>query len=83
MSNEIKKTGMTPEAEEGIGGGEVQGVTELKTVIVKLRDGHGQEMVKIGLVVPEGDLYWLDERATNLRPAQAWVRRQVKRLLGG
>lgn len=76
-----KKTGATPIVEEGIGGGEVLGVVELKTVMVKIRDGHGQEVTKLVVVVPGGDIYFLDDKAIG-KPAQKWVRSGVLKALG-
>jgi len=79
---ETKKTGATPIVEEGLGGGEILGVVETKTVMVNLRDGHGKEMVKLAIVVPGGDVYFLDESAVKVKAAQSWVRNGVLKKLG-
>lgn len=77
-----KKTGATPIVEEGLGGGEVLGVAETKTVMLKLRDGHGKEMVKFAYVVPGGEVYFIDEASVKLKPAQSWVKAGVLSKLG-
>ena len=66
---------------EGVGGGEILGVAETKLVMVNLRDGHGQNMVKLAVVVPGGDIYFLDDKTVG-KPAQAWVRKGILRKLG-
>ena len=80
-AEKIRKTGATPIAEGDVGGGEILGVVEIKPVMVKLRDGHGKEMVKIGLVIPGGDLYFIDEKTIS-KQAQSWVRNGVLKKLG-
>ncbi len=77
-----KKTGATPLAEELLGGGEIIGVIETKTVMVRLRDGHGKEMVKLAIVVPGGEVYFLDESAVKVKQAQTWVKKGVLSKLG-
>jgi hypothetical protein len=81
METEIKKTGATPIIEEGVGGGEVLGVVEVKHVMIKLRDGHGKDMVKLAFVIPGGDVYFLEEKVIG-KPAQQWVRNAVLKALG-
>lgn len=76
-----KKTGATPIVEEGIGGGEILGVIELKPVMVKLRDGHGQEVTKLAIVVPGGEVYFINDTAIG-KPAQKWVKAGVLKALG-
>lgn len=82
METQNKKTGTTPLVEGGLGVGEVIGVVEVKQVMIKLRDGHGREMTKLALVVPGGEIYFLDDRTVNTKPAQGWVKSAVISKLG-
>jgi hypothetical protein len=77
----IKKTGATPIIEENVGGAEVIGVVELRAIMVKLRDGNGVEMVKMGFQVPGGEVYFLDEKIIS-KPAQTWVKNGIVKKLG-
>ncbi len=81
METEVKKTGTTPLVTEGLGGGEVKGVAELKLVMVKYRDGHGIEAIRLAFVTPDGEVYFLDDRAVNLKPAQTWLKNGVAKAL--
>ncbi len=76
-----KKTGATPEVEDGIGGGEVLGVAELKTILVKYRDGHGVEAVRAALVFPDGTTHFIDEKSIT-KPVQNWLKRGSLKKLG-
>lgn len=78
----VKKTGTTPEVIEGTNAGEINGVIELKTVLVKLRDGHGKEMVKMAIVIPGGEVYFIKDSAIDLQ-AQTWVKKGILAKLGG
>ncbi len=64
-----------------MGGGEVLGVADLKTVMVKLRDGHGVEQIKIAIVAADGSVYFLDDKNI-MKPAQNWVKSGVLQKLG-
>jgi len=75
----IKKIGTTPEIEEATGGAEILGVIEPRSVMVKMRDGNGIETVKMGFVVPGGELYFLEEKS--FKQAQKWVRNGVLKKL--
>ena len=79
-----KKTGMTPAVEDGYTAGKLEGLIELKCVLVKFVDGRGQEGVKIGFVLPgkDGDVYFLDTRNTSMRPAQTWLKKAIQKRLG-
>lgn len=78
-----KKTGATPLPEGAPGGsGEVLGVLEIRPVIIKLRDGYGKDQVRIALVVPGGEVYYLDDAALRRNSAQAWVKKGVLDALG-
>jgi len=74
---ENKKTGATPEVIEGIGGGEILGVIKTQLVMVNLRDGHGQSMVKLAIVVPGGEIHFLEDKVIG-KPAQSWVKRGIQ-----
>ena len=80
-AQDSKKTGATPAVEEGIGGGEVLGVAETKIVIVRLRDGHGQEMIKLAVVSPDGATNFFEDKVLG-KPVQAWVKKGILRFLG-
>lgn len=82
QEQEIKKTGATPIVEDGIGGGELHGVVEVKQVLAKFRDGHGREMVRLAIVVPGGEVYFLDDRAMNTKPAQSWLKNAILKKMG-
>jgi hypothetical protein len=75
--DQYQKTGATPLPEEDLSGARVLGIKEIKTAIVKMRDGFGKEMIKIVLVIPGGEIYYLNENAVSLRPAQAWAKRDI------
>ena len=76
-AQKVTKTGATPVEESADEAGKVLGVVETKTVLVNLRDGYGKEMVKLAVVVPGGEVYFLDEAAIKTKPAQAWVKTAV------
>jgi hypothetical protein len=76
----IKKTGATPAIEENVGGADILGVVEIKPVMVKMRDGHGVEMVKMGFLVPGGEVYFLEEKV--VKQAQNWVKKGVLKKVG-
>lgn len=78
----MKKKVNTIASEGASAGGEVLGVAELKPVMVKLRDGYGEEMVKIALIAPDGAVYFTDEDAMKIKPAQQWVKNAVLEKLG-
>ncbi len=83
----LKKTGSTPlpdqESAEALGPGEVLGITEVKTIICKLREGSGSRpLVKFAFVIPGGEVYFLDDQAARMKPAQQWVKKQILRKLG-
>ena len=59
----------------------VEAYTEVKHVMIKLRDGHGKDMVKLAFVIPGGDVYFLEEKVIG-KPAQQWVRNAVLKALG-
>jgi hypothetical protein len=67
---------------EGIGGGKIIGVIRADLVLVSLRDGHGQSMVKLAIMVPGGETYFLDDKMIG-KPAQKWVRDGIKEQLKG
>jgi len=76
----IKITGKTPMEEGATGGAEVLGVVEIKPIMVKIRDGHGVEMVKLGFQVPGNDVYFIDEKSIS-KPAQTWVKNGIAKKL--
>lgn len=78
----MKKTGATPLVEEGIGGGEVQGVVEVRTVLVKYRDGHGTDAIRLAVVIPGGAVHFLDKDAIDIRPVQTWLKNGILAKLG-
>lgn len=64
--------------------GEVLGIVELKTVMAKIRDGSGKTLVKIALVVPDGEVYILDDGLdgnVRMKASQAWVKSQILKKL--
>lgn len=79
----MKKTGMTPIVEEAdLGAGSVLGVVPVNTVLVKYRDGNtGRDEVKLAVVIPDGEIYFFERVAVNLRPAQRWLKRGVIKAL--
>ncbi len=75
----MKKTGSTPLVEgDQLGGGKVLGVLDVKTVLVKYKDGHGQQDVKLAVVIPGGEIYFFGRDALDLRPAQGWLKTAVQ-----
>lgn len=66
----------------GLESSDVLGVLEVKTVLIKVRDGLGKNMIKFAIAIPGGSLYLLDERAINTREAQTWLRNKVFKALG-
>lgn len=79
METETKK--MAPVVVEGLNGGEVQGVVEVKTVLVKYRDGHGQEATRLAVIIPGGEMYFLSDNVAS-KQAQSWLKTAVLRRLG-
>jgi hypothetical protein len=70
----IKKTGATPTIVGGLGGGEVRGMAEVRTYLVRYVDGaSGQEEVTKVDVYGNGDVYVEDIHRV-LRKAQGWFR---------
>lgn len=82
MAEQIKKTGATPIVEEGLGAGEVLGVTQVRTALVRYRDGYGEESVRLAVVIPGGEVYFYANNALDMRPAQGWIRNAVKKQIG-
>jgi len=59
-------------------GGEVLGVIETKTVMVKFRDGYGKQQVRMAVVVPGGDVYLVSEIGTKeYQTAQGWLKSAI------
>lgn len=77
----IKKTGATPIVEGDLSGGKVHGVVPVKTVLVKYKDGHGQEAVKLAVIIPGGEVYFFGRDALDLRPAQGWLKAAVNEMI--
>jgi hypothetical protein len=75
----MKKTGTTPAVDEGIGGGEVLGVVEVKTYLVKYKDGHGEVSTKLAMVIPDGETYFFSKGSVDIRPAQRWLREGISK----
>lgn len=82
MEETKTKAAETPIVETGIGGGEVIGVIKLDAVLVRYRDGRGQEKVRIALNVPGGELYFLNDNAIG-KASTSWVKKGVEAKLGG
>lgn len=82
-SDPQKKTGATPIVEEVLSGGKVQGVVEVKTLLVKYRDGHGEESTKLAVVIPGGEVYFFGREALDLRPAQNWLKAAIAQHIKG
>lgn len=76
---ETKKTGATPLV-EGPAGSEILGVTEVRAALVKLRDGYGKEQVKLAIVIPGGDVLYLDDKS--MKKATSWAASGIKQRLG-
>lgn len=73
-----KKTGATPlVATESLGGGKVQGVTPVTTVLVMYTDGHGKREVRLAAVIPGGEVYFFTNNAIDTRPAQQWLKTAI------
>ena len=76
--SENKKTGATPLVDEdSLRGGEVLGALPVKPVLVKYRDGHGKEEVRLAVVIPGGEVYFFEAKALDLHPAQKWLKAGV------
>lgn len=73
----MKKTGSTPVVEEGLSRGKVLGVVEVRTVLVKYRDGHGAESTRLAALIPGGEVYFFDNKALDVRPAQTWLKAAI------
>lgn len=50
------------------------GVLPVNTYLVRYRDGHGQEAIKLAVMVPGGDMYFFARDAVDSRPAQTWLK---------
>jgi len=73
----IKKTGATPTIVGGLGGGEVRGMAEVRTYLVRYVDGaSGQEEVTKVDVYGNGDVY-VEDLHRVLRKAQGWFRDSI------
>ena len=78
----MKKTGATPIVEdEDLGGGSVLGAVPVQTVLVKYRDGHGQESIKLAAIVPGGEVYFFSRDSLDDRQAQTWLKNGVLKKL--
>lgn len=78
MTEEKKKTGATPIVAIGdLGGGKVQGVTPVTTILVKYTDGHGKKEVRLAAVIPGGEIYFFTNNAIDTRPAQQWLKTAI------
>ncbi len=64
-----------------VGGGEVLGVLECRTVLLQLVDGNGEKMTKLAILIPGGDLVFIEKTAVG-KPSQTWVKKQVLAKLG-
>lgn len=64
-----------------LGAGKVEGVLEIKTVLVKYQDGHGKAATNLAFVIPGGEVYFLGREAVNLKPAQKWVKDAIAKAL--
>lgn len=79
----MKKTGATPlVAVENLGGGRVQGVIPVTTVLVMYTDGHGKKEVRLAAVIPGGEVYFFTNNAIDTRPAQQWLKAAIMEKLG-
>lgn len=79
----MKKTGATPLVPvESLGGGKVQGVVAVTTVLVMYTDGHGKKEVRLAAVIPGGEVYFFTNNAIDNRPAQQWLKAAVLDKLG-
>jgi hypothetical protein len=81
MSEQTKKKTSVAIDPEGLGGGSVEGVIPVQTVLVKYTDGHGVKAVKLAVVVPGGEVYFFDKDAVDERPAQKWLKTAVLEIL--
>lgn len=73
-----KKTGMTPLVEDGISKGELLGPpVPVRTVLVRYKDGHGQEATKLAIVIPGGEIYFHGKDAVDTRPVQRWLKAAI------
>lgn len=78
----MKKIVATPLVEiEGLGGGSVIGALPVETVLVKYKDGNGQEETKLAVIIPGGEIYFFGRSAVDLRPAQKWLKHGVRQAL--
>lgn len=85
MANEMnKKTGATPLPEgDALGKGKVLGVLPVDTALIKFKDGRdGKEQVRLAVVIPGGEVYFFSDKALDLRPAQSWMKDEVRRKIG-
>ncbi len=74
----MKKTGATPLVSIGdLGGGKVQGVTTVTTILVMYTDGHGKKEVRLAAVIPGGEVYFFTNNAIDARPAQKWMKAAI------
>lgn len=77
MSEELKR--MTAVAMEGnLETGKVLGAMEVKMVLVKYKDGlNNKEETRLAIMIPGGEIYFFDNKAVDMRPAQKWLKDAV------
>ncbi len=54
----------------------------MSTFLVRYRDGHGQESVRLAAVIEGGEVYFFDGKALDMRPAQTWLKNAIKKEIG-
>lgn len=69
-------------AAESLGGGKVQGVVEVTTVLVKYTDGHGKSEVRLAAIIPGGEIYFFTNNAIDTRPVQQWMKKAILSKIG-
>lgn len=71
---------MTPEIPaEDLSGGRVLGALPVSLVLVKYVDGqHGKEIARLAVVIPGGEVYFLNNNTIDMRPAQQWLKAGVQ-----
>lgn len=57
--------------------GEMHGVIDVKTVLVKYRDGFGTEATKLAIIIPNGDVYFFQNGSIEPRPVQKWLKSKI------
>lgn len=70
---------MTPTVPtEDLSGGRVLGVLPVNTALVRYIDGtNGREVVRVAVVIPGGEVYFLNNNSIDMRPAQQWLKAAV------